>query len=172
MNQILELIQNIFISHVVDHKYSDQVQPITDQSKSIRILQKNYDQVNEVKREADSNLFYCTDCINEDQEFQVKNYLLIEQIIQKGENNIIQKWPPVNDCSLILNSINHNISFQEQLIILQSLKTKSSEKLNFVNKKNDQSISRFAIWKKLNTQAISIDIANILVQIYDNGEQK
>ncbi|KAL4512931.1 hypothetical protein ABPG72_017616 [Tetrahymena utriculariae] len=99
-------------------------------------------QENQVSSDTDSNLFYCTDCINEDLNFQAKNYLLIEQIIQQGENSIIQKWPPVNDYQLIQKLIKETSKFDQSQYIIQrvtnyftELKDEIIRKIEFCQKK-------------------------------------
>ncbi|KAL4508956.1 hypothetical protein ABPG73_006342 [Tetrahymena malaccensis] len=59
-------------------------------------------QVNQVNSNPSPNLFYCTECINEDLDFKGINYLLIEQIIQQGENQI----SILNDLEFLKGSFN------------------------------------------------------------------
>ncbi|EAR93443.1 hypothetical protein TTHERM_00833810 (macronuclear) [Tetrahymena thermophila SB210] len=99
-------------------------------------------QVNQVNSSAEQNLFYCTDCINEDLNFQAKNYILIEQIIQEGENSIIQKWPPVNDYSVIEKLIKETSKFDQSQHIIQrvtnyftELKDEIIRRIDFCQKK-------------------------------------
>ncbi|EAR93440.2 hypothetical protein TTHERM_00833780 (macronuclear) [Tetrahymena thermophila SB210] len=99
-------------------------------------------QVNQVNSGAEQNLFYCTDCINEDLNFQAKNYILIEQIIQQSENSIIQKWPPVNDYSVIEKLIKETSKFDQSQHIIQrvtnyftELKDEIIRKIDFCQKK-------------------------------------
>ncbi|KAL4461636.1 hypothetical protein ABPG74_016260 [Tetrahymena malaccensis] len=50
---------------------------------------------------SEQKMFYCDYCVNSDLSFKGINYLLINEIIQSGSNQIIQKWPPVQDHSIL-----------------------------------------------------------------------
>ncbi|EAR93442.2 hypothetical protein TTHERM_00833800 (macronuclear) [Tetrahymena thermophila SB210] len=109
---------------------------------NITVKKLKFIQVNQVNSSAEQNLFYCTDCINEDLNFQAKNYILIEQIIQQGENSIIQKWPPVNDYSVIEKLIKETSKFDQSQHIIQrvtnyftELKDEIIRRIDFCQKK-------------------------------------
>ncbi|KAL4508955.1 hypothetical protein ABPG73_006341 [Tetrahymena malaccensis] len=77
-------------------------------------------QVNQVNNNPSSNLFYCTECINEDLDFKGINYLLIEQIIQQGEKTF----------PLIQNRINDQIvKEQEKFDLFDSMEGEVIEDL-------------------------------------------
>ncbi|KAL4481817.1 hypothetical protein ABPG74_007906 [Tetrahymena malaccensis] len=78
-------------------------------------------QVNQVSNNPTSNLFYCTDCINDDLDFKGINYLLVDQIIQQGESNILPKWPPVNDFQLIEQLIRQTSKFDQSQYVIQRI---------------------------------------------------
>ncbi|KAL4512937.1 hypothetical protein ABPG72_017622 [Tetrahymena utriculariae] len=88
-----------------------------DQSK----LQKFYNYVNQIRNNPNSNLFYCTDCINEDLEFKGINYLLVEPIVLYGESDILQKWSPVNDFQLIDQLIRQTQKFDQSQYVIQRI---------------------------------------------------
>ncbi|EAR93441.1 hypothetical protein TTHERM_00833790 (macronuclear) [Tetrahymena thermophila SB210] len=98
-------------------------------------------QVNQVKSGAEQNLFYCTDCINEDLNFQGKNYILIDQIIQQGENSIVQKWPPVNDYSVIEKLIKETSKFDQSKHIIQRV-------INYFTELKDEIIRKIDLCQK------------------------
>ncbi|KAL4510345.1 hypothetical protein ABPG72_008235 [Tetrahymena utriculariae] len=61
-----------------------------------------FKKINQIDKNRKQNPFYCSDCFKEDLQFQGINYLLFSQIIhQNDKNNILQKWPPVNDYQII-----------------------------------------------------------------------
>ncbi|KAL4506281.1 hypothetical protein ABPG73_017015 [Tetrahymena malaccensis] len=79
-------------------------------------------QVNEIlSQPEDKNIFYCSQCINSDIQFKGINYLLIEQIIQEGSSNILQKWPPVNDNQVLQNLIDLVSDYNDQFDFVKQI---------------------------------------------------
>ncbi|KAL4506279.1 hypothetical protein ABPG73_017013 [Tetrahymena malaccensis] len=118
-------------------------------------------QVNEVlSQPKDKNIFYCSQCINSDIQFKGINYLLIEQIIQEGSTNILQKWPPVNDNQVLQNLIdlssgqNDQFDYVEQITqYFKHLKDELISQLDEIQKKmiikaNNYQLNKEAIIKE------------------------
>ncbi|EAR82787.1 hypothetical protein TTHERM_01082970 (macronuclear) [Tetrahymena thermophila SB210] len=77
--------------------------------------------VNETLNQDSSKIFYCNECVNQDLEFKGINHILISQIIEESQTSIIQKWPPINDYT-ILDKLNKQISnYDSSQSILQQI---------------------------------------------------
>ncbi|KAL4476033.1 hypothetical protein ABPG72_014025 [Tetrahymena utriculariae] len=126
-------------------------------------------QVNEVLNQPeDKQIFYCSQCINSDIQFQGINYLLIEQIITEGSSNILLKWPPVSDCQVLQKLIDLTTNQNDQFNFVQQItsyftdfKDQLITKLDhiqkiMINKALDQQFNKELIVKKYQ------DISNIL----------
>ncbi|KAL4496240.1 hypothetical protein ABPG72_012977 [Tetrahymena utriculariae] len=59
----------------------------------------------------DNKLFYCSECSDEDADYKSTNFITIQKIMQQNQNQILQKWPILNDNKL-LNQINDVINIQ------------------------------------------------------------
>ncbi|EWS75546.1 zinc carboxypeptidase family protein (macronuclear) [Tetrahymena thermophila SB210] len=100
-------------------------------------------QVNDVLAEPNSPkpLFYCSSCFNHDLHFKSINYLMIDQIFQEADNNIIPKWPPVNNYQIIsdlidLTSNQSSLDYVKQITnFFNQLKEEFLNKIDVIQKK-------------------------------------
>ncbi|EAR89679.2 hypothetical protein TTHERM_01217230 (macronuclear) [Tetrahymena thermophila SB210] len=95
-----------------------------------------------ISDQRDSSIFYCIDCVNEDLSFKGIEHVLIPQIVSQSEKNIIQKWPPVNDYSILeklskeISNENFSISAIQQINnFFEELKVEIIKKIDFCQKK-------------------------------------
>ncbi|EWS75939.1 hypothetical protein TTHERM_001217221 (macronuclear) [Tetrahymena thermophila SB210] len=95
-----------------------------------------------ISDQRDSSIFYCIDCVNEDLSFKGIDHVLIPQIISQSEKNIIQKWPPVIDYSILeklgneISNENSSISAIQQINnFFEELKVEITKKIDFCQKK-------------------------------------
>ncbi|KAL4506278.1 hypothetical protein ABPG73_017012 [Tetrahymena malaccensis] len=132
-------------------------------------------QVNEVLSEPeDKNIFYCSQCIDNDNQFKGINYVLIESIIQKGSSNILLKWPPVNNNQVLQNLIdlasdqNDQFDFIKQITdYFTSLKDELIIQLDDIQKKmiikaNDYQFNKEIIIKKYQEITSILELRELL----------
>ncbi|EAR83607.1 zinc carboxypeptidase family protein (macronuclear) [Tetrahymena thermophila SB210] len=110
-------------------------------------------QVNDVLAQPNSTkpLFYCSSCFNHDLHFKSINYLMIDQIFQEADNNIIPKWPPVNNYQIISDLIDLT-SNQSQLDYVELI-------TNFFNQLKEEFLNKIdVIQKKMINEALKYPI--------------
>ncbi|EWS75547.1 zinc carboxypeptidase family protein (macronuclear) [Tetrahymena thermophila SB210] len=115
-------------------------------------------QVNDVLAQPNSTkpLFYCSSCFNHDLHFKSINYLMIDQIFQEADNNIIPKWPPVNNYQIISDLIDLT-SNQSQLDYVKQI-------TNFFNQLKEEFLNKIdVIQKKMINEALKYPIDNSLI---------
>ncbi|EAR89269.2 hypothetical protein TTHERM_00370840 (macronuclear) [Tetrahymena thermophila SB210] len=64
------------------------------------------------------SIFYCATCLDQFKNQESKNFLSIQRIIQSSQDQILQKWPPLNDNSILedLGSILNGLGNEKDLI--------------------------------------------------------
>ncbi|KAL4484338.1 hypothetical protein ABPG72_006449 [Tetrahymena utriculariae] len=71
-------------------------------------IHKNKDiqfiQVNGILDQLESKqIFYCALCVSDDDDFQQSDFMAIDELLEKGETEIIKQWPPLNKKSILQN---------------------------------------------------------------------
>ncbi|EAR83609.2 zinc carboxypeptidase family protein (macronuclear) [Tetrahymena thermophila SB210] len=126
-------------------------------------------QVNDVLAQPNSTkpLFYCSSCFNHDLHFKSINYLMIDQIFQEADNNIIPKWPPVNNYKLIsdlidLTSNQSSLDYVKQITsFFNQLKEEFLNKIDVIQKKMINEALKYPIDRQHIIKRYQ-DVSNIL----------
>ncbi|KAL4512404.1 hypothetical protein ABPG72_005406 [Tetrahymena utriculariae] len=58
-------------------------------------------QIDNIQNNQQKSLFYCVQSQEDDSDYKISNFILINTIIKKGTYQIIPKWPPVQDNSVL-----------------------------------------------------------------------
>ncbi|KAL4511230.1 hypothetical protein ABPG73_008308 [Tetrahymena malaccensis] len=81
----------------MDHIANQQIQTCQKHANN----QISFLRVNQLANQSGAQIFYCLDCVEDDLDFKALDYILIKQIIQQPQTEILKKWPPVNDYSIL-----------------------------------------------------------------------
>ncbi|KAL4485036.1 hypothetical protein ABPG72_014556 [Tetrahymena utriculariae] len=120
--------------------------------------------INQIIDTQENNIYLCEQCISEDTNLSSAELIAISDIIQNGEKQIIQKWPPVNNHQILkdLNSrvkeIQNYKPIQQKIIdFFTQLKKEIIQQLDVYQKKiinhvceHDQIIEQYQKISKIN----------------------
>ncbi|KAL4474788.1 hypothetical protein ABPG74_001484 [Tetrahymena malaccensis] len=125
----------------------------------------------------------CSQCVS-DSLIKKGEYILISQVIQQGQNNMIQKWPPLQDDQIInklvdleqKKSINNHankiVSFVDSLKkeIIQKIDAIAKSVLIKINDQNEQILQKYQEISQI--QQLKEILMNQNQESYENQEQK
>ncbi|EAR86661.2 hypothetical protein TTHERM_00039090 (macronuclear) [Tetrahymena thermophila SB210] len=134
----------------------------------------------------DQQVLICSKCII-DSEIRKGEFILISQIMQQGDDNLIQKWPPLEDSQIIkklvdLTQENNNITLMNNVNgFFEDLKQKILEKIGTIQKivmtkasdlsnQNEQIIQKYKEISQIHQ--LRQLLMNEKKQDYNNLEQK
>ncbi|KAL4474789.1 hypothetical protein ABPG74_001485 [Tetrahymena malaccensis] len=134
----------------------------------------------------DQQVLVCSQCIS-DSLIKKGEFILISQIMQQGENSLIQKWPPLEDSQIINkladlaqqqiknNPANKIISFfdtfkQELLQKIDSIQKRVLIKINDLNNQNEMILQKYQEISQI--KQLREILTNKSQQNYENQEQE
>ncbi|EAR98099.2 hypothetical protein TTHERM_00753450 (macronuclear) [Tetrahymena thermophila SB210] len=135
--------------------------------------------VNQISDQNEAQIFYCIDCVDDDHDFKGIDYIQIQKIIQQPQSQILQKWPPVNDNTILQkllqqyqNSDTSNSVVQRITKYFTELKYEINIKIENVQKKILKQALEISFEKEqILQQYKQISQIDKLQQIFQEGKQ-
>ncbi|EAR94727.2 zinc carboxypeptidase family protein (macronuclear) [Tetrahymena thermophila SB210] len=114
-------------------------------------------QIKDVLQQSEAkSLFYCSQCISEDNFFKQQNYIFIDQVLNEGNEKIIQKWPPIKNNEILQTLIDIMQYSSDQFSYIQQIDS------YFINLKNQIMQKLDQIYKNAIQQAERYHTADII----------
>ncbi|KAL4446640.1 hypothetical protein ABPG74_005578 [Tetrahymena malaccensis] len=131
--------------------------------------------INDLNEIEAHSIFYCAACIDKFRNQESKNFLSIQRAIQISSNEILQKWPPLNDNSILeeLGSISNSLANEKEQLddlnlffdsFLFSVQEKINSKRAFFMSKLEQAFENKKEMMKIYSQISKIDDLKSILQ--------
>ncbi|KAL4484336.1 hypothetical protein ABPG72_006447 [Tetrahymena utriculariae] len=138
-----------------------------------------YIQINGVlDQEVSKQLFYCSKCIFNYNNFKQSDFIDIDQLLESGELEVIEKWPPVNNQDIIQNlktisQGQHTFHYANQIkeYFLQ-LKNEINSQLDNIQQKVIDNINVYPSERQIILKYQSISEIHNLINLIESFKQE